>query len=134
MDSIGQPYKILSQQDVDAKNAEKERLKKEEEAKQKAILLNNNIKKFNDEVIRIYQQFPGYENIKPDGKDIQRIEDMFNKRNVFTDSRTMANAIKDKNKAIKRGNAIIDYLKNKNTYSTYELDYAKTFFRRATQL
>ncbi len=134
MDSIGVQYKILSQQEVDTKKAQLDIIKKRDADASYQKFIEEKLKKFNDEIIRIYQQFPGYENIKPDGKDIQRIEDMFNKRNVYTDSKTMANAIKDKNKAIKRGNAIIDYLKNKKLYEIMFLDYAKTFFRRATQL
>jgi len=134
MDKIGKPYKIPTAAEIQARKDEAERLKKEEAEKIAQAKKDQTKADFDRALSTLQSTYSQYMNIQPDSKDTQRIIDLFNKRNVYNDVPKMVNSIKDKNKAIRRGNAVIKYLVDNNKFDRYDLSYAEQFFKKANQL
>lgn len=136
MDKIGASYNIDSDEVVAQRLADKEnariaaeqeaREQRNEQTKQQAINTVNDIKtKYADLNM----------NLVADTKDKERIINIFNnnRSSVRTQIEKMSNSITDKNKAIKRGIAGLDYIiENPNKY-IYGYDI-ETFFKRARNL
>lgn len=132
----GIPYRIDSDEEVQAKADAKRAA--EEAAKQQALDAKKAEEKaqFDRKLNQIESDntTAGLPKLQPDTKDKQRVADMF-RRNDWptTAANTMANAIKDVNKAVRRGQAVLDYIKD-NNLSYFELDIAKIFFNKAKLL
>lgn len=136
MNKQGLTYKIDSDEDIQAK-ADAKRIA-EETAKQQALDAKKAAEKaqFDRTLNQIESDnnTAGLPTLQPDAKDKQRIADMFSRDSwPTTAANTMANAIKDVNKAVRRGQAVLDYIKD-NNLSYFKLDIAKIFFNKAKLL
>lgn len=134
MDKQGLSYRVDTPEErqakIDAKLAKEEEAKQQAQAAQQAQKqreLDNAVQQLNNEINTL-------PNVNPDAKDKQRIVDMF-RRNSWPSNaaHNMANAIKDVNKAVRRGKAAMQYVID-NNLSQFKLDVAKIFFNRAKQL
>ena len=142
MNKIGKPYKIDSDADVQAKKDAKEQAekeakrlakeKKQQEAKEKLTTELNNIR---DKYSSL-----NLDKFTPDAKDRKRIEDLINnnRSTSSTLANKMANAIKNRSKAIKRGLAGLEYYENLTDVDSLTYLYAeeviKPFFDKAMKL
>lgn len=125
MNKQGLTYKIDSDEDIQAK-ADAKRAAEEAEEKAQFDRKLNQIESDNTTA--------GLPTVQPDAKDKQRVADMFRRDNwPTTAANTMANAIKDVNKAVRRGQAVLDYIKD-NNLSYFKLDIAEIFFNKAKLL
>jgi hypothetical protein len=134
MNKIGVPYKVDTPEELQAKkqvkiDAENNRIQIEKDTKNAAIK-----KQFDDRVTDLKFKYKDLDldNVKPDAKDVERIISLV-KKDVATMSRNMANSIKDKNKAVKRGVALLNYIID-NNMEIYYLNNVEIFFRRAQEL
>ncbi len=134
MDKIGKPYKIPTPEEIQARKDEAERVKREQEEAARQARLAQTKADFDNELNRINTNYSDLIQYTPDAKDMDRINGLFAKRNMSTDVPKMANSIKDKVKAARRGNAVIKHLIDNNKFSRYDLSHAKTFFDRANRL
>lgn len=134
MDLHGYKYVIPTAAEIQAKKDEIERIKKEEEEKIRQAKIAQTKADFDRALNALNTTYAQYANLQPDAKDIQRVVDLFNKRNMYNDVPKMVNSIKDKNKAARRGNAIVKYLIDNNKFDRYDLSYAEQFFKKANQL
>lgn len=134
MESQGLTYKIDSDEDVANKKAEKERQLQAEKDKIAKDKKDKEDRERQTEIDRLINNIDP--SIKPDSKDHERIQSLMTKNDPERMAKNMANSIKDKNKAIKRGLAMIDYIiQNKKSSSAYYIRwYAKPFFDRANEL
>lgn len=136
MNKQGLTYKIDSDEDIQAKADAKRAA--EEAAKQQALDAKKAEEKaqFDRKLNQIESDntTAGLPTVQPDAKDKQRVADMFRRDNwPTTAANTMANAIKDVNKAVRRGQAVLDYIKD-NNLSYFKLDIAEIFFNKAKLL
>lgn len=132
----GIPYRIDSDEEVQAKADAKRAA--EEAAKQQALDAKKAAEKaqFDRTLNQIESEntTAGLPSLQPDAKDKQRVIDMFRRDSwPTTAANSMAKAIKDVNKAVRRGQAVLDYVKD-NNLSYYKLDIAKIFFNKAKSL
>lgn len=133
MESQGLSYKIDSDEDVANKKAEKERLEREENERKAQAIKDQKLKQFNDAVSNLIKNLDPA--IKPDSKDMARIASMMSKNDPTTMAGVMASAIKDKNKAIRRGLAVIEWFKQNRPLEYYEVKWvASPFLNKAKQL
>lgn len=136
MDKEGIPYRIDSDEEVQAKADAKRAA--EEAAKQQALDAKKAAEQaqFDRTLNQIESEntAAGLPTLQADAKDKQRVADMFRRDSwPTTAANTMAKAIKDVNKAVRRGQAVLDYIKD-NNLSYYKLDIAKIFFNKAKSL
>ena len=135
MDKYNYPYKIPTADDIQFRKDEAERIKKEKEEQERLDKINQSKRDFDNRLAQIQNNYSSLLQFTPDAKDIKRIEDIFAKGNYkYTNVEKMANSIKDKAKAARRGNAVIKYLLDNQKYDRWSLSHAETFFQRANQL
>ena len=142
MDKIGQPYKIDSDADVQAKKDAKEQAEQEAKRLAKDKQLQDNKNKLTTKLNNIRDKYSALnlDKFTPDAKDRKRIEDLINnnRSTSSTLANKMARSITNKVKAIKRGLAAIEYYENLTDIDSltylYAEDVIKPFFDKAMLL
>ena len=142
MNKIGKIYKIDSDADVQAKKDAKEQAEKEAKRLAKEKKQQEAKNKLTEYINKIRDKYSSLnlDKFTPDAKDRKRIEDLINnnRSTSSTLANKMANAIKNRTKAIKRGLAAIEYYENLTDVDTltylYAEDVIKPFFDKAMKL
>ena len=137
MDKIGTPYNIDSDEVVATRAAEKQAIIDADAATAKQVAIDKRVNDLNRSIEQLKTKYNTLNfNLVPDTKDNERINKIFtNSGNSFIDTQIqkMANSITNKDKATKRGIAVLNYLIANPNKSSY-LSAAENFFRKASQL
>lgn len=142
MDKISQPYKVDSDEDVQAKKDAKEQAEREAKRLAKDKQQQDNKNKLVNKISDIRNKYSSLnlDKYSPDAKDKQRIQDLMasNRSDSRTLANKMSNSIKNKVKAIKRGLAALEYFENVTNISVYTYitaeEVIKPFFDKAMSL
>jgi hypothetical protein len=142
MDKIGQPYKIDSDADVQAKKDAKEQAEQEAQRLAKDKQSQDNKNKLTTELNNIRNKYVilNLDKYSPDAKDKQRIKDLILSRrsDESTLANKMARSITNRVKAIKRGLAAIEYFEKLTDVQSFTYITAgnviKPFFDKALTL